>query len=129
MSYTVLAIVGVIAAVAIDLVVTRSQLIIRKAFWTSYAIIVVFQLIVNGLLTGLPVVRYRPDTILGPRVAYAPAEDLLFGFAVVLLTLTLWVWLGRRELRRRANQDRSKPRAATVARRRALTDTRRENTS
>jgi lycopene cyclase domain-containing protein len=123
-SYTVLAVIAVVAAGAIDLALTRSRLITRRAFWVSYAIIVTFQLIVNGLLTGLPIVRYRPDTIIGARVAYAPVEDLLFGFALVLLTLTMWVWWGRR-----ANHDRSSPRTATAVRRRVPTDTRRESTS
>ena len=124
MSYTVLAVVAVVVAGAIDLAVTRSRLLTRTAFWVSYAIIVTFQLVVNGLLTGLPIVRYRPDAIIGTRVAYAPVEDLLFGFALVLLTLTLWVWWGRR-----VNHDRTNPRAATAARRRAPTDTRRDSTS
>ncbi len=73
-----------------------------------------FQLIVNGLLTGLPVVRYRADAIIGWRVAYAPVEDLLFGFALVLLTLTGWVGLGRRA---RTAHELASPRAATQPRR------------
>jgi hypothetical protein len=31
---------------------------------------------------------------------YAPVEDLVFGFALVLLTLDLWVWWGRRGVQR-----------------------------
>ena len=57
--------------------------------------IVVFQRRVNGLLTGLRIVRYDPAQIIGWRLAYAPVEDLLFGFALVTTTLTLWVWAGR----------------------------------
>ena len=30
------------------------------------------------------------------RIAYAPVEDLLFGFALVLATLAWWVFWGRR---------------------------------
>jgi lycopene cyclase domain-containing protein len=48
------------------------------------------------VLTGLPVVRYDADVIIGWRYASAPVEDLLFGFAMVLLSLSTWVWLGRR---------------------------------
>ena len=64
-------------------------------FWVSYAIVLAFQLIVNGVLTGLSIVRYSPKVIFGWRVAWAPVEDLGFGFALVLLTLSTWVWLGR----------------------------------
>ena len=34
------------------------------------------------------------------RVAHAPVEDLLFGFALVLYALSVWVWLGRRGVQR-----------------------------
>jgi lycopene cyclase domain-containing protein len=40
-------------------------------------------------------VRYDPDAIVGLRIAYAPVEDLLFGFALVLLTLSIWTRLRR----------------------------------
>jgi hypothetical protein len=33
---------------------------------------------------------YSPDAIMGLRIASAPAEDLLFGFALLLLVLVLW---------------------------------------
>ena len=68
----------------------------------------------SGVLTGLDVVTYDPDAIWGPRIAYAPVEDLLFGFAMVTLTLASWAAVNRR---------------ANTARRRGLdTDTRRSST-
>ena len=114
MTYTQLAVVGVVVVVLLDLVVLRTRLLARKVFWTAYAIIVFFQLVTNGLLTGLRIVRYDGAAIVGSstpadarppflgdgRVAYAPFEDLLFGFALVLLTLVLWVALGRRGVQR-----------------------------
>lgn len=96
MSYTALAALGVALAALVDLAVLRTGLLHRKAFWTAYAIMVFFQLLVNGVLTGLRVVRYDPAAIIGWRIAFAPVEDLLFGFAMVLTTLSLWVWWGRR---------------------------------
>ena len=96
MSYTVLAIFGVLFVVIVDLLALRTNLLRSKAFWTAYAIIVFFQLITNGILTGIPIVSYDPDAIIGLRLAYAPVEDLLFGFAMVTLTLSTWVWLGAR---------------------------------
>jgi lycopene cyclase domain-containing protein len=96
-TYTLLAVIGVAAAIAVDLGLLRTKLLLHKAFWTSYAIIVFFQLVTNGLLTGIPVVRYDSDAILGWHLVFAPVEDLLFGFAMVLVTLSTWVWLGARE--------------------------------
>lgn len=96
MTYTLAAVLGVAGAAALDLAVLRTRLLTRKVFWVAYAIVVGFQLVVNGILTGRDIVRYDPAAIIGLRVAFAPVEDLMFGFAMVLLTLSIWVWLGRR---------------------------------
>jgi lycopene cyclase domain-containing protein len=95
-SYTAAAVLAALAAVALDGAVLRTRLLARRIWWVSYAIILFFQLLTNGVLAGRGIVRYNPETILGPRIAYAPVEDLLFGFALVLVTLSTWVWLGRR---------------------------------
>jgi lycopene cyclase domain-containing protein len=114
MTYTQLAFVAVGLVVVLDLAIARTRLLRRRVFWTAYAIIVLFQLVTNGILTGLRIVRYdgaaiggsstptdAPPPFLGDgRVAYAPFEDLLFGFALVTLTLVLWVWAGRRGVQR-----------------------------
>jgi lycopene cyclase domain-containing protein len=105
MTYTDAAVIGVAFAALLDIVVLRTMLLRRKVFWTSYLIVIVFQLIVNGILTGRRLVVYSPGAVLGGatphllggwRVAYAPVEDLLFGFSLVLQTLAWWVWWGRR---------------------------------
>ena len=123
MSYTIAALAGVVAAAALDLLVLRTNLLRRKVFWTSYAIIIVFQLIVNGILTGQRLVTYTPHDIVGRRLVYAPVEDLLFGFSLVLQTLAWWVWWGRR-----ARHARTSPGTATDARVAAPTRTRRSST-
>lgn len=94
-AYTAGALVAVVVAVLMDLVVARTGLLRTRLFWASYAIVVFFQLIVNGILTGLGIVQYDPDVILGIRLAYAPIEDLGFGFGLVTLTLVAWTRLGR----------------------------------
>jgi lycopene cyclase domain-containing protein len=96
MGYTALALIGIAVAVALDLLVLRTRLLTRRAFWVSYAIILAFQLVVNGVLTGRHIVRYDSGTILGLRIAHAPVEDLMFGFSLVVQTLAWWVWWGRR---------------------------------
>ncbi len=114
MSYSALAVVAVVGALLVDLVVLRTRMVTRPVFWVAYAIVIVFQLLMNGVLTGLDVVVYDPDAIWGPRIAYAPVEDLLFGFALVVLTLASWAAVNRR---------------ANTARRRGLdTRTRRSST-
>jgi lycopene cyclase domain-containing protein len=114
MTYTQLGIAAVLLAGVLDLWVFRTRLLRRRVFWVSYAIIVFFQLITNGLFTGLGIVRYNGDATIGStspesgpppflgdgRIAFAPVEDLLFGFSLVLLTLSLWVFWGRRGIDR-----------------------------
>jgi hypothetical protein len=114
MTYTQLAVIGVLLAVIFDLWIARTRLLTRTAFWVSYAIIIFFQLLTNGVLTGFRIVRYDGDVIIGSttptdgpppfigdgRLVFAPIEDLMFGFALVMLTLSLWVWWGRRGVQR-----------------------------
>jgi lycopene cyclase domain-containing protein len=100
MTYTAAALLGVAGALAVDLAVLRTRLVTRAVFWATYPIVFVFQLLSNGILTGRRIVVYDPHAIIGRRLAYAPVEDLLFGFAMVLLTLSIWVWLGRRGVQR-----------------------------
>ncbi len=102
MSYTALALTGVALALLLDLVVLRTRVVTRRVFWTAYAIVVVFQLLTNGWLTGRDIVRYDDDAILGTRLVYAPVEDLLFGFSLVVQTLAWWVFWGRRGVSRPA---------------------------
>jgi lycopene cyclase domain-containing protein len=98
-SYTQLALLGVAGAVLVDTVLLRTWLVRRRTYWTAYAIVLFFQLVANGILTGFDIVRYDPGAILGWRVAFAPVEDVLFGYAMVTLTLSTWVWLGRKGIR------------------------------
>jgi lycopene cyclase domain-containing protein len=99
-TYTVAAALGVLGALTVDVAVLRTRLVTGVTFWATYPIIIIFQLLSNGVLTGLGVVRYNPEAIVGLRIAYAPVEDLAFGFALVLTSLSVWAWLGRREAQR-----------------------------
>ena len=96
MIYTDIALGGLIAAVIFDLYVVKTSLLTKSVFWTSYAIILPFQLITNWWLTSRNIVMYNPQAIIGRRLCAAPVEDLLFGFALVLAVMSLWVYWGRR---------------------------------
>ncbi len=110
MTYTQLAMVAVLVMVGVDLWLLRTRLVARRAFWTAYAIVMFFQLVTNAMFTGFGIVRYDGAAIVGStsppdgpppflgdgRLAFAPIEDLMFGFALVLMTLSLWIWWGRR---------------------------------
>jgi lycopene cyclase domain-containing protein len=90
MTYTQIAIFAVFLALVTDYYIARTRLILTKRYWASYGIIVFFQLITNWWLTSRNIVMYSPDAIIGWRIASAPVEDLLFGFALVTLVWVLW---------------------------------------
>lgn len=104
MTYTAIGIVAVVLAVLLDLYVFRTRLVVKKIFWYSYAIILFFQFVSNGMFTGFGIVKYADEAIIGGaspatgspaligdgRLFFAPVEDVLFGFSLVVLSLSLW---------------------------------------
>ena len=110
MNYSDIAITAFAVAVMADLVLFKNSLLTRPAFWTSYAIILPFQFLTNWWLTSKNIVMYHPDAIVGLRIFSAPAEDLLFGFALVLSVMGMWEFWGRRGMQRdpRPNKDKGK---------------------
>jgi lycopene cyclase domain-containing protein len=110
MNYSDIAITAFAIAVMADLFLFKNSLLTRPAFWTSYAIILPFQFLTNWWLTSKNIVMYRSDAIVGLRIFSAPAEDLLFGFALVLSVMGMWEFWGRRGMQRdpRPNKDKGK---------------------
>ncbi|MEY4972543.1 MAG: hypothetical protein RL399_500 [Actinomycetota bacterium] len=100
MIYTDIAIVAFAVAVMVDLFVFKTSMLTRPAFWTSYAIILPFQFLTNWWLTSRNIVMYSPDAIMGLRFFSAPAEDVLFGFALILSVMGLWEVWGRKGIQR-----------------------------
>ncbi len=60
MTYTALAVIGVLVAIVLDRWVARTRLTATRTWWSAYAIIVFFQLLTNGWLTGRRIVQLRP---------------------------------------------------------------------
>lgn len=100
MTYTQIVLLALGLAIGLDLLIVKTGLLRRKAFWTSYAIIFPFQLLTNWWITSRKIVKYNPADILGLRIAAAPLEDLIYGFALILGVLSLWVHFGIRQRRK-----------------------------
>ena len=96
LSYTQITVYALILTILFDMFVTKNSLLSTIRFWLSYAIIVPFQLITNWWLTSREIVTYNPDAIIGLRVAGAPVEDLIFGFAMILAVMSMWEMLLKR---------------------------------
>ena len=99
LGYTVPAVLAVAAVCAWELAFLRTGLFRRASYWVALAIVLAFQIPVDGWLTKLsaPVVRYAPGQMTGLRFPWdIPFEDFLFGFALVTAALLLWEHQGRR---------------------------------
>jgi lycopene cyclase domain-containing protein len=101
MVYTDIAVLAFLFSIIFDLYIIKARLIRRAVFWTSYAIILPFQLLTNWWLTSRNIVMYSPEAIIGTRIASAPAEDLLFGFALILCVLNMWIFWGRKGMQQK----------------------------
>jgi lycopene cyclase domain-containing protein len=98
--YTLPAVVSVLLVIAWELLFLRTGLFRRPAYWMSMAIVLGFQIPVDGWLTKLsaPIVIYHDDHFSGIRFPWdIPVEDFLFGFSMVTAVLLLWE---RQRLRR-----------------------------
>ncbi len=105
MEYTWAALGGVVAVVLLEVLWLRTGIFATATYWIAYAIVVFFQVLVDGWLTKLsaPIVIYSPDKFTGWRAPFdVPVEDYLFGWALVTLTIMLWVHAGPDGRRRRA---------------------------
>ena len=90
MIYSDIALNAVFLAVVLDLFLLKSQMMTRGIFWLTYFLILPFQLLTNWWLTSNEIVMYSLSDITGQRLAGAPIEDLLFGFSMILLTISAW---------------------------------------
>ena len=100
MTYTQLALTMTLVAILFDLYGTKSKIVTRKSFWNAYGIMLFFQLITNWWLTSRGILTYADDAIIGKRIAAAPVEDLFFGFAMITMTISLWIYWGKKGVQR-----------------------------
>ncbi len=92
LGYTVPAVIAVLGVCTLELVL-HTGLFRRPAYWLSMAIVLGFQVPVDGWLTKLsaPIVIYNERQTSGLRFPFdIPVEDFLFGFALVTGVLLLW---------------------------------------
>jgi lycopene cyclase domain-containing protein len=99
LGYTLPAVLAVLGIIVWELRVLRTGLFRQPAYWISMAIVLGFQVLVDGWLTKLsaPIVLYDEQHSTGIRFPWdIPVEDFLFGWAMVTAVLLLWVRRGVR---------------------------------
>lgn len=98
--YPVLTVVAVVAVIIVELAWFRTGIFRTAQYWVAIAITWFFQSFVDGWLTKLsdPIVIYNPAEQSGLRFPWdIPVEDFGFGWAMVTLTLLVWLRLNRKE--------------------------------
>ena len=96
--YTMAAALGAALVIVLELKWLRTGLFRDRTYWIAMAIVLFFQVLVDGWLTKLsaPIVLYTRDEFSGVRIPWdIPVEDYLFGFALVTLVMLLWERAGR----------------------------------
>lgn len=68
----------------------NSELHRRKIYWIFIALSYVPFIIVNYLLTALPVVSYSDSAITGVRFFSIPVEDFFYSFALISINLSIY---------------------------------------
>jgi len=92
--YTLSALLAAAGVIAAEHFWFRTGLFRRRSYWITMAIVVFFQSLVDGWLTKLsaPIVIYNGGQFSGVRFPWdIPVEDFVYGFALVTLTLVLWL--------------------------------------
>ena len=98
--YPILTAIAIVAVIALELAWLRTGIFRSAQYWIAIAIVAFFQCLVDGWLTKLsdPIVIYNPAEQSGLRFPWdIPVEDFGFGWAMVTLTLLVWLRLNRKE--------------------------------
>ncbi len=65
-------------------------------FYRAYLVAIIPFLIVNGILTSLPVVWYNDTQNLGIRIYTIPADDLLYNFLLFIMNISFYEFFQRK---------------------------------
>ncbi len=87
-TYPVILFPLLIFVLLIHLFVLKSTFLGR--FYLSFAVSILPFLLVNGFLTGLPVITYNRSEIMGLYIVTIPLEDLFYGLLMLLLITSFY---------------------------------------
>lgn len=100
--YPSLALVAAVAVVALELLVLRTGVFTKAAYWITITISLAFMIPVDGWLTKLtdPIVIYRDGDVSGVRPIWdILIEEYAYAFALLTIVIVLWERAGRAESR------------------------------
>ena len=98
--YTLLTLIAIAGVLLLEFCWLRTGILRTAQYWLAMGLVFFFQIWVDGWLTKLsdPIVLYNPAEFAGVRFPWdIPVEDFGFGFAMLTLTMIVWIRLGRQE--------------------------------
>lgn len=99
-AYPGFSILAAVVVVVLELRWLRTGLFRAPAYWIAMAVIVAFQIPVDGWMTKLtdPIVIYNPEVLSGWRWPLdIPTEEFVYAWAMLTMVMLLWERGGRRE--------------------------------
>lgn len=94
-TFSVLLLLGVLLVVTYKLLSTA----FKQRFITAFAFCMIPMVVVDGLLTGLPVVVYNNSENTGIRLGPIPVEDFVYAAILLLLNMAIYEWLKQKGTR------------------------------
>jgi lycopene cyclase domain-containing protein len=91
--YTWSSLLACAVVLVLEVALLRTGTLRRFTYWNAYAIVLFFQVVVDGWLTKLsaPIVLYVSEHFSDVRFPWdVPVEDYAFGWAMCTLTILLW---------------------------------------
>ncbi|KXK08090.1 MAG: lycopene cyclase domain-containing protein [Candidatus Dojkabacteria bacterium] len=70
----------------------RPVLVMKRNYLIFLAVTLVLFLVFNSILTGIPIVSYGADEILGIRIGTIPIEDFVYNSVMLTLYLLVYNW-------------------------------------
>ncbi len=93
--YTAVTFLGLAGWLVLNRLVFRTSYLGR--FFLAYLIVLIPFLLVNGLLTALPVVVYDHTENLNLRIYTIPVEDSMYGMLLILMNVNVYEWRLQRQ--------------------------------
>ncbi|MGH9165143.1 MAG: lycopene cyclase domain-containing protein [Acidimicrobiales bacterium] len=98
-AYPGFSVLAAVVVVLIELRVARTGIFRMPAYWIAMAVVVAFQIPVDGWMTKLsdPIVIYNPEVLSGWRWPLdIPTEEFVYAWAMLTLVIVGWERAGRR---------------------------------
>lgn len=67
-----------------DFFILKTRVITKKQTWQVMAFVLFMTAVFDQFLTGIPIVHYTEENMLGIRLFYAPIEDFTYTIAGVI---------------------------------------------